>query len=69
MQRPCSRIRCPMNASTCKCTGIEGCEYYTPQFDVQEVIAALRYLADYLEAEHKKTLSDLKNAPIVIPKE
>ena len=67
MLRPCSQIRCPMNAATCKCHGVEGCEYYTPQFTSLEVAVALRFLADMMEESGDAMLSDwLKENPIVI---
>lgn len=58
MQRPCSGIRCPMNASTCKCTGIEGCEYYSPAVTNEEVVAVFRAVADVLDANCKRMLME-----------
>lgn len=49
MERPCSGVCCPMNAATCKCTGFEGCPYYTPQYSPAEIAAMLRLLAACLD--------------------
>ena len=50
MDRPCSGVCCPMNAATCKCTGIQGCDYYTPLYSLQEIAGFLRALANALDA-------------------
>lgn len=62
MLRPCSQIRRPMNAATCKCHGVEGCEYYTPLYSIEEICGMLRFVADALEANCNQMLSDALNA-------
>lgn len=50
-----------MNASTCKCTGIEGCEWYTPKFDEVDILASLLLIAAVQGKDVKTMLQDAIN--------
>lgn len=69
MTRPCSGECCPLNAETCKCTGIEGCEWYTPKFDELDILISLLLVAAVHGKDVKTMLQDAINKVDAVIKE